>query len=38
VRALILPDDRLKVSLLGGSFLAKLKRFEVADGTLVFEN
>ena len=38
VRALILPDDRLKVSLLGGSFLGRLKRFEVADGTLVLEN
>lgn len=38
VRALILPDDQLSVSLLGGSFLNRLARFEVADGTLIFEN
>ncbi len=38
VRALVVPDDRLAVSLLGGSFLHGLRRFEVADGTLVFEN
>ncbi len=38
VRALILPDDQLSVSLLGGSFLNRLARFEVSDGTLIFEN
>lgn len=38
VRALILPDDQLTVSLLGGSFLSKLARFEVQNGTLIFEN
>jgi aspartyl protease family protein len=38
VRALILPDDQLSVSLLGGSFLGKLARFEVQNGTLIFEN
>ena len=38
VRALVLPDDQLSISLLGGSFLNRLARFEVADGTLMFEN
>jgi aspartyl protease family protein len=38
VRALVIPDDQLSVSLLGGSFLHGLDRFEVADGTLVFED
>ncbi len=38
VRALIIPDDQLAVSLLGGSFLHELRRFEVADGTLIFED
>ncbi len=38
VRALIVPDEQLSVSLLGGSFLHGLRRFEVADGTLIFEN
>ncbi len=38
VRALILPDDQLSVSLLGGSFLNRLARFEVSGGTLIFEN
>ena len=38
IRALIVPDDQLAISLLGGSFLHGLRRFEVADGTLVFEN
>jgi aspartyl protease family protein len=37
VRALILPDDQLAISLLGGSFLNRLARFQVEDGTLVFE-
>ena len=38
VRALVLPDEQLSISLLGGSFLNRLARFEVADGTLMFEN
>jgi aspartyl protease family protein len=38
VRALIVPDDQLSVSLLGGSFLHGVRRFEVADGTLVIED
>ena len=38
VRALVLPDAQLGISLLGGSFLNRLQRFEVADGTLRFEN
>ncbi len=38
IRALIVPDDQLSISLLGGSFLHGLQRFEVADGTLIFEN
>lgn len=38
VRALVLPDEQLSVSLLGGSFLHQLRRFEVADGRLIFEN
>jgi aspartyl protease family protein len=38
VRALILSDDQLAVSLLGGSFLQRLRRFEIEDGTLFFEN
>ena len=38
VRALILPDDQLSVSLLGGTFLNRLARFQVEDGTLIFEN
>ena len=38
IRALIIPDDQLSISLLGGSFLNGLERFEVADGTLIFEN
>lgn len=38
VRALVLPDDSLSISLLGSTFLNKLGRFEVADGTLIFEN
>ena len=38
VRALVIPDDQLSISLLGGSFLNGLERFEVADGTLIFEN
>jgi aspartyl protease family protein len=38
IRALIVPDDQLSLSLLGGSFLNGLQRFQVADGTLIFEN
>jgi aspartyl protease family protein len=38
VRALVLPDDQLSISLLGGSFLNGLERYEVAEGTLIFEN
>lgn len=38
VRALVIPDAQLAVSLLGASFLNRLARFQVADGTLVFEN
>lgn len=38
VRALVLPDDQLSLNLLGGSFLNGLRRFEVTDGTLIFEN
>jgi len=38
VRALVIRDDQLGVSLLGGSFLSRLARFEIADGTLIFEN
>jgi aspartyl protease family protein len=38
IRALVIPDEQLSISLLGGSFLNGLQRFEVADGTLIFEN
>lgn len=38
IRALVIPDEQLSISLLGGSFLNGLERFEVADGTLIFEN
>ncbi|MGH6926280.1 MAG: TIGR02281 family clan AA aspartic protease [Propylenella sp.] len=38
VRALVLPDEQLSVSLLGASFLNGVERFEVTDGTLIFEN
>ncbi len=38
IRALIIPDDQLAISLLGGSFLHGLRRFEVADGRLIIEN
>ena len=38
VRALVLPDDQLSLSLLGGSFLKGLQRYQVADGRLIFEN
>ena len=38
VRALVLPDESLSVSLLGATFLNRLARFEVSGGTLLFEN
>lgn len=38
VRALVLPDDALAISLLGGSFLNDVERYEVTDGVLVIEN
>jgi aspartyl protease family protein len=38
VRALVIHDDQLAVSLLGGSFLHGLRRFEVKDDILTFEN
>jgi aspartyl protease family protein len=38
VRALVLPDDQLSVSLLGGSFLNRLERYEMRSETLIFEN
>lgn len=38
IRALVVPDEQLSLSLLGGSFLNGLERFQVADGTLIFEN
>ncbi len=37
VRALVLPDDQLAISLLGGSFLHGLERFEVSGGSLILE-
>jgi aspartyl protease family protein len=37
VAALVLPDEALGENLLGVSFLARLKRYEVADGRLVME-
>ena len=38
VRAVVVPDEQLSISLLGTSFLNKLRRFEVSDGTLILEN
>ena len=38
VRAVVMPDEQLGVSLLGTSFLSRLRRFEIAGDTLVFEN
>lgn len=35
VAAVVLPDEALSTNLLGMSYLAKLKRFEVSDGKLV---
>jgi predicted aspartyl protease len=33
----VLPDDQLAISLLGGSFLHGLERFEVSGGSLILE-
>jgi aspartyl protease family protein len=38
VRALVLPDEQLSISLLGSTFLSRLARYEVTGGTLIFEN
>ncbi len=38
IRALIVPDEQLSLSLLGGSFLNGVQRFQVTDGTLTIEN
>ncbi|HEX2256358.1 MAG TPA: TIGR02281 family clan AA aspartic protease [Afifellaceae bacterium] len=38
VRAVVIPDEQLGVSLLGTSFLSRLRRFEIAGDTLIFEN
>ena len=38
VRAVVLPDRQLSISLLGASFLNELRRFEVSDNILVLEN
>ncbi len=38
VRAAVLRDEQLHMSLLGASFLNELKRFEVSDRVLVLEN
>jgi aspartyl protease family protein len=37
VQALVLPDEALNVSLLGVSFLSRLKRYEYAGGRMVLE-
>jgi aspartyl protease family protein len=38
IRAVVVPDEQLAISLLGTSFLNKLRRFEVTGDTLIFEN
>lgn len=38
VSAVVVPDEQLGVSLLGTSFLSRLRRFEIAGDTLIFEN
>ena len=35
VRAVVVPEDRLQVSLLGMTFLSKLSRFEVSGDRLI---
>ncbi len=37
VPALVLPDEALSQNLLGVSFLAKLRRYEFANGRMVLE-
>jgi aspartyl protease family protein len=37
VRAMVLPDEALSQSLLGVSFLSKLRRYEYANGRMVLE-
>lgn len=38
VRAVVIPDERLNISLLGATFLNKLRRFEVSNNILVLED
>jgi len=38
VRAVVMRDDKLGITLLGASFLNELRRFEVSDRILVLEN
>jgi aspartyl protease family protein len=38
VRAIVMRDNQLHITLLGASFLNELKRFEVSDRVLVLEN
>ncbi|SEQ62231.1 aspartyl protease family protein [Faunimonas pinastri] len=38
IQAAVLPDDKLQISLLGGTFLNRLQRFEASRGTLLFQN
>ncbi len=38
VRGVVIPDERLRISLLGASFLNKLRRFEVSNNILVLED
>nr|TFG54883.1 MAG: TIGR02281 family clan AA aspartic protease [Hyphomicrobiales bacterium] len=38
VSAVVMPDDKLAITLLGASFLNELRRFEVSDRVLVLEN
>jgi aspartyl protease family protein len=38
VRAVVMPDDKLDITLLGATFLNELKRFEISDRVLVLEN
>ena len=37
VPALVLPDEALSTNLLGVSFLSRLRRYEYADGRMIFE-
>jgi len=38
ISAAVLPDDQLQISLLGASFLNRLRRFQVSNNVLVMEN